>query len=108
MLSTNLGNLYMAMGKVSKAIECFEIAYEKDPKHVNNSFGNSLSRYLKDKAIETFKKVLELDQTKESARYHLARIFVNLESYEEAIEHFHKTNFGLSKKPSTGMSILLR
>ena len=100
LLSTNLGNLYMAMGKVSKAIECFEIAYEKDPKHVNNLEALAIAYQdtgSKDKAIETFKKVLELDQTKESARYHLARIFVNLESYEEAIEHFHKTNFGLSK-----------
>ena len=24
LLSTNLGNLYMAMGKISKAIDCFE------------------------------------------------------------------------------------
>ena len=65
MLSTNLGNLYMAMGKVSKAIECFEIAYEKDPKHVNNLEALAIAYQdtgSKEKAIETFKKVLELDR----------------------------------------------
>ena len=100
LLSTNLGNLYMAMGKVSKAIDCFETAYKQDPKHINNLEALAIAYQdsgHEDKAIENFKKVLESDETKESTRYHLARILVKLRSYEEAIEHFHKTNFGLSK-----------
>ena len=50
-----------------------------------------------EEAIDCFKKVLDLDEKKESSRYHLARMLVRLNSYSEAIEHFHKTNYGLSK-----------
>jgi len=100
LLSTNLGNLYMAIGKISKAIDCFEIAFRKEPKHVANL--EALAIAYQDtgrnkEAIGCFKKVLELDESKESARYHLARMLVRLNSYSEAIEHFYKTNYGLSK-----------
>ena len=100
LLSTNLGNLYMAMGKVSKAIDCFEKALEKEPKHVANL--EALAIAYQDsgrntEAINSFKKVLEIDKNKESARYHLARMFVRSKAYSDAIEHFEKTNYGLSK-----------
>ena len=80
MLSTNLGNLYMAIGKISKAIECFEIALKKEPNHVSNLEALAIAYQdtgRKKRQLKPLKKVLELDRTKESARYHLARIFVN-------------------------------
>ncbi len=100
LLSTNLGNLYMAIGKISKAIDCFEVAFKKEPNHVSNL--EALAIAYQDtgrnkEAIDCFKKVLELDEGKESARYHLARMLVRLNYYSEAIEHFDKTNYGLSK-----------
>ena len=100
LLSTNLGNLYMAIGKISKAIDCFEVALKKEPNHVSNL--EALAIAYQDtgrnkQAIDCFKKVLELDEGKESARYHLARMLVRLNYYSEAIEHFNKTNYGLSK-----------
>ena len=100
LLSTNLGNLYMAIGKISKAIDCFEVALKKEPNHVSNL--EALAIAYQDtgrnkEAIDCFKKVLELDEGKESARYHLARMLVRLNYYSEAIEHFNKTNYGLSK-----------
>ena len=100
LLSTNLGNLYMAIGKISKAIDCFEVAFKKEPNHVSNL--EALAIAYQDtgrnkEAIDCFKKVLELDEGKESARYHLARMLVRLNYYSEAIEHFNKTNYGLSK-----------
>jgi len=100
LLATNLGNLYMAIGQVSKAIEIFEIARENQPNHAPNleALGIAYQDAGQDlKAIESFKKVLKIDETKESARYHLARMLVRLKSYNEAIEHFEKTDFGLSK-----------
>ena len=100
LLSTNLGNLYMAMGKISKAINCFEIAFKKEPKHVANLEALAIAYQdsgKKEEAMDCFKKVLDLDEKKESSRYHLARMLVRLNSYSEAIEHFHKTNYGLSK-----------
>ena len=100
LLSTNLGNLYMAIGKISKAIDCFEVAFKKEPNHVSNL--EALAIAYQDtgrnkEAIDCFKKVLALDEGKESARYHLARMLVRLNYYSEAIEHFDKTNYGLSK-----------
>ena len=100
LLSTNLGNLYMAIGKISKAIDCFEVASKKEPNHVSNL--EALAIAYQDtgrnkEAIDCFKKVLALDEGKESARYHLARMLVRLNYYSEAIEHFDKTNYGLSK-----------
>ncbi len=100
LLSTNLGNLYMAIGKISKAIDCFEVAFKKEPNHVSNL--EALAIAYQDtgrnkEAIDCFKKVLALDEGKESARYHLARMLVRLNYYSEAIEHFEKTNYGLSK-----------
>ena len=100
LLSTNLGNLYMAIGKISKAIDCFEVAFKKEPNHVSNL--EALAIAYQDngrnkEAIDCFKKVLDLDEGKESARYHLARMLVRLNYYSEAIEHFNKTNYGLSK-----------
>ncbi len=100
LLSTNLGNLYMAIGKISKAIDCFEVAFKKEPNHVSNL--EALAIAYQDtgrnkEAIDCFKKVLDLDEGKESARYHLARMLVRLNYYSEAIEHFDKTNYGLSK-----------
>jgi len=100
LLSTNLGNLYMAMGQVNKAIDCFETARDKQPDHTPNL--EALAIAYQDtgqdpKAIESFKKILEIDETKESSRYHLARMLVRSDSYKEAIEHFNKTDFGLSK-----------
>ena len=100
LLSTNLGNLYMAIGKISKAIDCFEVASKKEPNHVSNL--EALAIAYQDtgrnkEAIDCFKKVLDLDEGKESARYHLARMLVRLNYYSEAIEHFDKTNYGLSK-----------
>ncbi len=100
LLSTNLGNLYMAIGQVNKAIRCFEIAREKEPSHAPNLEALAIAYQDSGKnsdAIETFKKVLEIDPSKESTRYHLARMLVRLKSYDEAIEHFEKTDFGLSK-----------
>ena len=95
LLSTNLGNLYMAIGKISKAIDCFEVAFKKEPNHVSNL--EALAIAYQDtgrnkEAIDCFKKVLALDEGKESARYHLARMLVRLNYYSEAIEHFYKTN----------------
>ena len=100
LLSTNLGNLYMAIGKISKAIDCFEVAFKKEPNHVSNL--EALAIAYQDtgrnkEAIDCFKKVLDLDEGKESARYHLARMLVRLKYYSDAIEHFDKTNYGLSK-----------
>ncbi len=100
LLSTNLGNLYMAIGQINKAIECFEVAREKQPDHAPNLEALAIAYQdtgQNSKAIENFKKVLEIDDTKESARYHLARMLVRLKSYNEAVEHFEKTDFGLSK-----------
>ena len=100
LLSTNLGNLYMAIGKISKAIDCFEVASKKEPNHVSNL--EALAIAYQDtgrnkEAIDCFKKVLALDEGNEIARYHLARMLVRLNYYSEAIEHFDKTNYGLSK-----------
>ena len=67
LLSTNLGNLYMAMGKISKAINCFEIAFKKEPKHVANLEALAIAYQdsgKKEKAMNCFKKVLDLDEKK--------------------------------------------
>ena len=100
LLSTNLGNLYMAIGQIAKAIKCFETAREKQPNHTPNLEALAIAYQDSGKnseAIVNFKKVLEIDDTKESSRYHLARMLVRLKSYDEAIKHFEKTDFGLSK-----------
>ena len=100
LLSTNFGNLCMAIGKVSKAIECFESAREKEPSHAPNLEALAIAYQDSGKtseAMKTFRNVLKIDSTKKSARYHLARMLVRLKDYKEAIEHFEKTDFGLSK-----------
>ena len=100
LLSTNLGNLCMAIGQVNKAIKCFEAAREKQPDHAPNLEALAIAYQdvgKNSEAMETFKKVLEIDGSKESSRYHLGRMLVRFKSYKEAIEHFEKTDFGLSK-----------
>ena len=52
------------MGKISKAINCFEIAFKKEPKHVANLEALAIAYQdsgKSEEAIDCFKKVLDLD-----------------------------------------------
>ena len=100
LLNTNLGNLYTSIGKINNAIECFENALSIQPDHPGTleAIGIAYQDVGKlEDAILSFRKAIHADENHQGSRYHLARILVRQNLYEEAIEHFNKTDHGLSK-----------
>ncbi len=100
LLNTNLGNLYMSIGKLNDAIGCFNLALKIQPNHPGTleAIGIAYQDVGKlEEAISSFRNAIEADKTHQGARYHLARILVRQKAYEEAIKHFDKTDYGLSK-----------
>ena len=100
LLNTNAGNLFLSIGKLNDAVECFNKALETEPDHITTLEAAAIALGdlgQAEKAKEYFRRVIEIDENYQSARYHLARILVREQSYREAIDHFELTEYGLSK-----------
>ncbi len=85
----NLGWTYSNLGEFDKAIEMCEKAIDIHSKYANpwNHIGFSLyKKGEEDKAIELIKKSLKLKPTYSRAQYYLAKIYFELERYDEAFD----------------------
>ena len=99
-LNTNAGNLFFDIGKLHDAIKYFEAALLTHPEHTPTlfSFGLALTSLGQpNEAKACFEKIIKLEPNNHAAHFRIGRILQLTKKYAQAIEHFEKTDFDLSK-----------
>lgn len=84
---TNMGNLYQKIGRSEEAEKCYKKSLVLEPNSIDTLFyyGQLLCDPFRDfdNATKIFKKVLELKNNHEKARFHLSLLFLRLAQYKE-------------------------
>ena len=96
----NLGNCFIAIGKIQRGIDNFLKAIEIKPDFINGIEALGLA-YLEinkiDQAIECFKKILMTKNDHQRSLYLLGNINIGNLEWNKGIEYLSKSNFGLSQ-----------
>ena len=100
LINANAGHLFLNLGRVQDAIDCFKEALSVEPNNAEICFSLALAQIdtgqSKD-AKSNLKIVLELEPNNESARYQLGRLLQLEKDYRSAANEFEKINYKLSK-----------
>jgi len=89
----NLGLVYRELGKLDKALKCFEICIEQkeDYKEAYNNLGiteNELGNA--DNALIALNKSIDIDKNYDQPYYNIGNICLEKENNEEAVKYFEK------------------
>ena len=85
----NIGNLFITIGKLERAIDSFNAAIEIDPNIVSayNLKGKVLSKMMMFADAEVcFNKAIEIDDKNLDVKYNLAALYYNTRRYSEAFK----------------------
>ena len=96
----NAGNLFFETGEMDKSAEFHQIAINLDNKNAQSFLGLGLvaeNSGNAQKAIDYYKKGLEIDPNNDLINFHLGNTYRVLERYDEAIQHYELSNTKLSK-----------
>ena len=96
----NLGNTYLDIGNVEESIKFYSKSIEIDNNDCNPYDGLGLaytSQGNLEKANEYFKKAIKINPSFERAQFNLADNYRKRNMYKEAIGHYEKANFKLSR-----------
>ena len=89
----DLGNIYMAQGKLELAEKCFNMALELQPRYATPkaSLGSLLAMRGKyQEAADAYQKALELDHDRPEFHRNLGHLLIDMSKPELAIEHYSK------------------
>jgi len=90
----NLGNVYATLGNKKQAIEAFDYSISINKQFQNPYLAKAeilFSNNEFQKAINTYKELLEKDITNNSVYFLIADCYQNLEEYIEAIKYYKKS-----------------
>ena len=97
---TNAGNLFFDTGEIDKSIKFHQIAIDLDNKNAMSLLGLGLAAENSgnaQKAIDYYKKGLEIGPKNDLINFHLGNIYRVQERYDKAIQHYELSNTKLSK-----------
>jgi protein O-GlcNAc transferase len=89
----NLGNAYLAQGRIEEAEACYRKALKLNPKYADahNNLGNALKEQGKlQEAVQSYRRALKLDANRAEIHNNLGLVLEGLGEAEQAIEQYQK------------------